>query len=120
MKSQIRSWIASYLSSNPPRSKSLVITIFGDSIAPHGGAAWLGSLIELLKPFGVNERLVRSSVFRLAEQGWIEAQRQGRRSEYSLTASGKRRFEQAYRKIYSRPPEPWDWQWTVVFAGLAK
>ena len=118
MNPQISSWIQSFLAADPPRSKSLVVTIFGDSIAPHGGAAWLGSLIELLAPFGVNERLVRSSVFRLAEEGWIEAERHGRRSEYRLTASGSKRFEQAYRKIYVRPSSSWDGHWTIVFAGL--
>jgi phenylacetic acid degradation operon negative regulatory protein len=55
-------WIAHFLASDPPRSKSLVMTIFGDSIAPHGGTIWLGSLIELLAPFGVSARLLRTSV----------------------------------------------------------
>ena len=63
--------------SDPPRSKSLVMTIFGDAIAPHGGAVWLGSLIELLAPFGVNDRLLRTSVFRLAQEGWLVGQPRG-------------------------------------------
>src|SRR5437867_140293 len=76
----IKKWIEEFMVTDPPRSKSVVMTIFGDSIAPHGGAVWLGSLIELLTPFGVSDRLVRTSVFRLAEEGWLEAKREGRRS----------------------------------------
>ena len=38
-------WIADCLAGDPPRSKSLVVTIFGDAIVPHGGMVWLGSLI---------------------------------------------------------------------------
>jgi phenylacetic acid degradation operon negative regulatory protein len=64
-------WIEHFLAEDPPRSKSLVMTIFGDAVAPHGGTIWLGSLIELLAPFGVNDRLLRTSVFRLAQEGWL-------------------------------------------------
>ena len=77
-------WIARFLASDPPRSKSLVMTIFGDAIAPHGGTVWLGSLIELLAPFGVNDRLLRTSVFRLVQEGWLVANRDGRRSAYAI------------------------------------
>jgi phenylacetic acid degradation operon negative regulatory protein len=62
----------------------------------------------------VSERLVRTSVFRLAEEGWLASRREGRRSRYSLTPTGQRRFEQASRRIYT-PPEPgWDGGWTLV------
>ncbi|WP_308621985.1 hypothetical protein [Massilia sp. Se16.2.3] len=69
-------WIGHFLSLEPPRSKSLVMTVMGDAIAPHGGAAWLGSLIELLAPLGVTDRLVRTSVFRLVQEGWLTASRE--------------------------------------------
>ena len=36
------------IATRPPRAKSLVVTVFGDSIRPHGGTIWLGSLIRLL------------------------------------------------------------------------
>ncbi len=39
-------WIAEFLESQPPRAKSLVMTVFGDAIVPHGGRVWLGSLHE--------------------------------------------------------------------------
>ena len=70
--------IAHLLASDPPRSKSLLMTIFGDAIVPHGGMVWLGSLIDLLAPLGVNDRLLRTSVFRLAQEGWLGARRDGR------------------------------------------
>ena len=28
------------------RGTSLIVTVFGDSISPHGGSIWLGSLID--------------------------------------------------------------------------
>lgn len=101
---------------HPPRSKSVVMTLFGDVILPHGGALWLGSLIRLLAPFGISDRLVRTSVYRLAEEGWLSAQRQGRRSLYTLRPSAARRFEHAYRRIYSPTYLTWDGRWTHIMA----
>lgn len=110
-------WIAHFLATDPPRSKSLVMTIFGDSIVPHGGTVWLGSLIELLAPFGVNDRLVRTSVFRLAQEGWLGSQRDGRRSSYAIPADTVARFARAYRRIYAPLHADWNGQWTIVMHG---
>jgi phenylacetic acid degradation operon negative regulatory protein len=112
----ISKWIEHFLATNPPRAKSVAMTVFGDSIAPHGGSVWLGSLIELLTPFGISARLVRTSIFRLVEDGWLEARREGRRSLYSLTVSGLRRFEHAYRRIYGPPNLQWNGAWTMLFS----
>jgi phenylacetic acid degradation operon negative regulatory protein len=113
---KINGWIEAFLASDPPRSKSLVMTIFGDAIVPHGGMVWTGSLIELLAPFGVNDRLLRTSVFRLAQEGWLGAQRDGRRSSYAITPDAMRRFSRAFRRIYAPLTAHWNGQWTLVLA----
>ena len=110
-------WISQFLASDPPRSKSLVMTTFGDAIAPHGGAIWLGSLIELLAPLGVNDRLLRTSVFRLAQEGWLGARRDGRRSSYAITPEALGRFTRAYRRIYAPLVNHWDGSWTLVMSS---
>lgn len=108
-------WSQNYLDTHPPRTKSLVMTLFGDVIRPHGGALWLGSLIYLLAPFGINDRLVRTSVYRLAEEGWLSAQREGRRSMYTLRPQASQRFQKAHQRIYSPNYLAWDGHWTQVF-----
>jgi len=110
----LEQWIKSTLTAERLDAQSLIITIFGDSIAPFGGHAWLKSLIALAEQFGLNERLVRTSVFRLAAEGWLVASRQGRRSEYRLTPQGFSRFEHAHRRIYSTSRPDWDGRWTFV------
>lgn len=110
-------WISHFLATDPPRSKSLVMTIFGDAIAPHGGAIWLGSLIELLEPLGVNDRLLRTSVFRLAQEGWLVANRDGRRSSYAILPQALPRFERANRRIYAPLTAHWDGSWTMLLAA---
>jgi phenylacetic acid degradation operon negative regulatory protein len=109
-------WIDRFLTTDPPRHKSLVMTLCGDAIAPHGGAFWLGSMIELLGPLGVSDRLVRTSVFRLVQEGWLVASREGRRSRYALEPKARPRFERANRRIYSPQGLDWDGRWTFVLA----
>src|SRR6266576_3488989 len=88
-------------SQRPIRGGSLLVTIFGDAIAPRGGVVTLGSLIKLAGPFGLTERLVRTSVARLAQDGWLVARRDGRLSEYRLAPQGQQRFAEATQRIYS-------------------
>ena len=90
--------------------------MWGDAIAPHGGSTWLSGLIRLMAPFAVNERLVRTSVYRLASEGWLAARQSGRRSLYRLTAQGARKFEHAHRRIYASPSDRWDGEWELVIA----
>jgi len=93
---------------------SLIITTFGDAVLPRGGRIWLGSLIQLLEPLQLNERLIRTSVFRLVKDEWLRVQSVGRRSDYLLTQSGRRRFEEASRHIYASSAPQWDRRWRVI------
>lgn len=118
MKSRVVSqWIKDFLRDRPVRANSLIITIYGDSIAPHGGSVWLGSFINLIKPLGINDRLVRTSVFRLSKDNWLASEHIGRCSYYGLTATGRRRFEHAYRRIYFQPRVQWEGDWQIVMTA---
>lgn len=96
------------------RAPSLIVTVLGDSIAPHGGNFWIGSMIDLMAPFGLNERLVRTSIFRLTKENWLSATQVGRRSFYNLTTRGLRRFEEAFHRVYEMDDSPWDGEWTLA------
>lgn len=82
------------------RVRSLVVTVCGDCIAPNGGIFFLGALFRLLKPLGVSDRAIRTSVFRLSQDGMFETSRKGRRSRYILTRAARRQFGAAERRIY--------------------
>lgn len=110
----IQIWIKNSLANDPPRSKSLIVTIFGDSLLPYVPGIWLSELIALLQSFGMNSQLVRTSAFRLASENWLESRREGRRSLYSLTESSRERVEHAYQRIYELPPREWDGNWTII------
>lgn len=93
---------------------SLIISAFGDAILPRGGRIWLGSLIRLLEPLELNERLVRTSVFRLAKEEWLRTETVGRRADYLLTPTGRRRFDEASRHIYASHAPIWDRRWRLI------
>lgn len=112
----MRRWILRSLATDPPRAKSLIVTVWGDSLAAHGGAAWLAGLIRVMAPFGVSDRLVRTSVFRLAREGWLAGASEGRNRRYHLTPEGARRFDEAHARIYARPAEEWHGEWELVLA----
>ncbi len=98
----------------PIRAGSLIITVFCDTVSQHGNSVWLGSLIEALAPLGLNQRLIRTSVYRLVKDDWLSAEQVGRRSYYSLTEAGLRHYQKAARRIYSDGSEDWDGTWTLV------
>jgi phenylacetic acid degradation operon negative regulatory protein len=98
----------------PLRAGSLIVTIFGDSIMPRGGAITLGSLIKLASPFDLSERLVRTATARLAHQGWVQARRVGKLSEYRLSGAGRERFAEATQRIYGETNAHWSGRWTLV------
>ncbi len=115
----IRQLVAALPRRLKPRAKSLLVTVWGDSVAPHGAGVWLGSLIRLVSPLGLNERLVRTSVLRLTREGWFAVTRVGRRSYYGLTEFGhKALVADPPRRIYAAGPTPWDGKWHLVLTGL--
>ncbi len=105
--------VAAFRRQRPLRAGSLIVTLFGDALVPRGGAITLGSLIRLAAPFGIQERLVRTAAARLAQEGWLQTRRIGKRSEYRLSATGAERFAEATVRIYGPAPE-WSGRWTLL------
>jgi len=97
------------------RPQDLVFTLFGDFLLHRPGPVWVGSLIALLEPLGLSATNVRTVLSRMAGKGWLESEKHGRRSYYSLTARGRRLLEEGETRIYQpRADEEWDGQWTLL------
>ena len=103
-----------FLQKNRIQAGSLITTLFGDAILPRGGRVSLGSVIQLLQPLGVSERLVRTAVYRLVKEGWLQSEALGRKTDYLLTPSGHRRFGEASRQIYAADIPGWDRRWRLI------
>ncbi len=115
---QARQFIESFSKSQVVYANSLILTIFGDYICAHGGTIWRGSLLKLVAPLGINQRLLRTSVFRLTEKGILQSQQIGRRSFYFLTEKGFRQFSIAAERIYRYHESIWDGEWRLVLTTL--
>lgn len=91
---------------------SIVITIFGDCVVPRGGTISATTLAAITSRLKVEPVALRSALSRLAKDGWINREKDGRYWFYSLTDEGIQSFGPATRRIYaSQPPEmPESWQ----------
>lgn len=119
MSADPRRLIEAAIEQAKPRAKSLIVTVYGDALLPRGGEVWLGALARLVEPFGLGERAVRTAVFRLVQDGILMVTKQGRRSYYALTETGRRHFDAAQRRIYATAEPDWDGGWTVALAAGA-
>lgn len=90
---------------------SMVITIFGDAIQPRGGRVSTARLQEILGRMRIEPGALRTALSRLAKEGWVNREREGRRSFYRLSSKGIAEFEPATRRIYApvTPDTGGDW-----------
>ncbi|KZL26947.1 Transcriptional repressor PaaX [Pseudovibrio sp. Ad37] len=98
----------------PIRSWSMIISIFGDCVAPRGGELWMGNITEIMQMVGINSGVVRTAMSRLATDGWLERTRIGRNSFYRLTKMGRETFDQATPRIYARGPANGNGNWITA------
>lgn len=100
-------------------ARSVLVTIFGDTILPVTNSFWLAQLFQLTEALGFNDRLIRTSMFRLAAEDWLTNERVGRQSRYTLTPLAVRESEQASFRIYHQNAPDWSGSWTLVMFGGA-
>lgn len=99
----------------PSRTGSLIVTVFGDAIAPRGGELALSALIDLLAGVAIGPGVVRTAVSRLAADGWLEGAKEGRVSFYRLTEKSRAEFADAEERIYGPLDHPWDGKLRLAF-----
>ena len=88
---------------------SLLVTVFGD-LAQNEGDVIDGPVLSLLMAdIGIKPEATRVALHRLRNDEWIVSTKQGRTSQHSLTARGRRESAAANPRIYNLPqqsPEP--------------
>ena len=116
MKNPLQKHLLTWQQQPRVQAGSLIVSVFGDALYPRGGTVAMGSLIGLLAPLQVNERLIRTACFRLVQEDWLQTTAVGNRSNYALSRTGRSRVEEASRQIYAHRAPAWDQQWRVVMA----
>jgi len=106
--------IANLQADGRPRVWSLVITVFGDSVQPRGGTVSTAHLQRLLGRIGIEAGALRTALSRLARDGWVSSQRDGRLSYYTLTPEGTAQFSDATNLIYAPDRRQTPQQWRIA------
>ncbi|AIR01633.1 phenylacetic acid degradation operon negative regulatory protein PaaX [Pluralibacter gergoviae] len=114
--SKLDHFIQQAVSAAPVSGTSLISSLYGDSLSHRGGEIWLGSLTALLEGLGFGDRFVRTSLFRLNKEGWLDVDRIGRRSFYRLSDKGMRLTRRAESKIYRAEAPAWDGNWLLLLS----
>lgn len=97
---------------------SLIVSFYGDYLWTCGGGIWLGSLINLMDTLGFNQRVVRSSVFRLHKDEWLTVSKEGRKSYYYLEPERYNEMLGANKKIYHSDTPEWNNRWNIIHTNL--
>jgi phenylacetic acid degradation operon negative regulatory protein len=98
----------------PIRAGSLVVTAFGDLVAPRGGEVAYAGLARVVAGFGVNDSQLRTALSRLVAEDWLVSARVGRSAFYALSKTGRNRTREAEPRIYAAAPRPWNGRWCVA------
>lgn len=96
----VRDLVAAFNRRKPVRAGSLIITLYGDAIAPRGGSLSLGDITSVLELFRIDSGHVRTAISRLASEKWLERRKSGRNSFYRLSKQGEGEFAAATKRIY--------------------
>jgi phenylacetic acid degradation operon negative regulatory protein len=100
-------------------ARGLLFTVLGEFVLPGGGTAWTSAVIEVLGRLGVEEKASRQALMRTAADGWLEAERAGRRTRWRLTSSAERLLTDGTERIYGfGTGADWDGQWLLVLARV--
>ena len=96
-----------------------LFNLFADYLLPYkDGWAWTSELLYLLGLLGVSDRAARTTLSRMKQQGWFETARDGRRSRYVITETGRSIIAEGDKRIFETPIENWTGEWHFVVYSL--
>jgi phenylacetic acid degradation operon negative regulatory protein len=101
-------------------ARGLLFTVLGEFVLPNGGTAWTSALIDVLGRLDVEEKATRQALMRTAADGWLVAERIGRRTRWRLTGSAERLLTEGAERIYgfTGAAPKWDGRWLLVMARV--
>jgi len=101
-------------------SRGLLLTVLGEFVRPHSGAAWTQTIIDAMAALDVSEKATRQILARMDDEGSLHRSRDGRRTRWHLTDSMQRLLNDGAERIYRHAvdvPE-WDGRWSVLLASV--
>jgi phenylacetic acid degradation operon negative regulatory protein len=99
-------------------ARGLIFTILGEYVLPAGGAVWTSAVIDAMSRLDIEEKATRQALMRTAADGWLLADRIGRRTRWRLTPNADRLLTDGSERIYGfgARRDGWDGDWLLVLA----
>ncbi len=91
-----------------------VMVILGDFVLPNQKMFWLDEMLTALSWLDVLERTGRSTLVRMAKDGWFTIEKVGRRNRYWLTDWGESVLRQGDLRIFEEAVQDWDGNWHLL------
>ena len=96
-------------------ARSLLLTILGEYVLPRGEPVWQETLVGALVSLGYTQHAARQALARSSRDGWLTAERRGRRARMSLSDRAGALLQTGAERIYSfGEAHEWDGRWLVV------
>jgi phenylacetic acid degradation operon negative regulatory protein len=101
-------------------ARSLLLTTLGEYVLPMDTPVWTSALLHVMSGIGVEQKTARQALNRLAGDGWIVAERMGRKVRWALTEHGRTLLTEGAERIYSfgRERDSWDGRWLALFISV--
>lgn len=98
-----------------PAARSLLLTVLGEYVLPRSGGVWQETLVSAMVSLGYSPQAARQAVARSTRDGWLSAERRGRRARMTLTPRTAELLRTGAERIYSfGAPWVWDGRWLLV------
>jgi phenylacetic acid degradation operon negative regulatory protein len=99
-------------------ARGVLFTILGEFVLPADGQVWTSTVIETMGRLGIEEKATRQALMRTAADGWLTAERLGRRTRWRLTTAADRLLTEGTERIYGFGAHRggWDGSWLLVLA----
>src|SRR6478752_4598923 len=89
-----------------PAARSLLLTVLGEYVLPRADEVWQETLVSALTSVGYTHHAARQALARSTRDGWLSAERHGRRARLSLTDATADLLRTGAERIYSFA-RPW-------------
>ncbi|MBN9097804.1 MULTISPECIES: PaaX family transcriptional regulator C-terminal domain-containing protein [unclassified Pseudonocardia] len=101
-------------------ARSLLFTVLGEYLRDPGATLWTAGAVTALGRLGVEERAARQALTRTARDGWVVAERHGRRTLWRLTSRAVEHFAESAESVYGarRHPTGWDGDWVALVTSV--